>query len=133
MMSFVDRVFVKTNLTGFTGDPRFIQNDYAKRAFSKWRSSIADVYAWRAANVPAERERMQAEAELASRQAWALCPYSADAAGGYVKLLLNKRQSADALAVAKTAFSTMPPDERPNAEKQLKRVLELAEDGTKSK
>ncbi len=29
--AFVDRVYVHHNLTGFTGDPRFIQNDYAKK------------------------------------------------------------------------------------------------------
>ncbi|MCX6921723.1 MAG: M56 family metallopeptidase, partial [Verrucomicrobia bacterium] len=44
---FVDRVYVRHNLKGFTGDPRFIQDDYAKRIFSKLRSSSAGVYAWR--------------------------------------------------------------------------------------
>ena len=34
---FVDRVYVRHNLKGFTGDPRFVQNDYAKRIFSKLR------------------------------------------------------------------------------------------------
>ena len=45
--AFVDRVYVHKNLKGFTGDPRFVQNDYAKKIFSKLRSSIAGLYAWR--------------------------------------------------------------------------------------
>ena len=44
---FVDRVYVRHDLKGFTGDPRFIQNDYAKKIFSKLRSSIGGLYAWR--------------------------------------------------------------------------------------
>ncbi len=44
---FVDRVYVRHDLKGFTGDPQFIQNDYAKRIFSKLRSSIGGLYAWR--------------------------------------------------------------------------------------
>jgi len=40
---FVDRVYVRKNLKGFTGDPRYIQNDYAKKTFSKLRASIGGV------------------------------------------------------------------------------------------
>src|ERR1019366_8885509 len=39
VVEFVDRLYVRHDLKGFTGDPRFIQNDYAKRTFSKLRSS----------------------------------------------------------------------------------------------
>jgi len=42
VVEFVDRLYVRHDLKGFTGDPRFIQNEYAKRTFSKLRSSIAE-------------------------------------------------------------------------------------------
>lgn len=42
---FVDRVSVRHNLKGFTGDPRFVQNDYAKSIFSKLRAAIGGLYA----------------------------------------------------------------------------------------
>ena len=36
---FVKKTFEKQDFSGFTGDPRFIQNDYSNKMFSKLRSS----------------------------------------------------------------------------------------------
>jgi hypothetical protein len=77
-------------------DPLYIGNDYAKRTFSKLRSSIGGLYAWRlGAETPSEyrpksdtdRETLSKEADLAFRQAFALCPYSPEAVFRYVQLL----------------------------------------------
>ena len=46
--AFAEKVHLRHNLSGFTGDPRFVQNDYCVQSFSKLRSSIAGIYAWRA-------------------------------------------------------------------------------------
>jgi hypothetical protein len=58
--AFAKKVFGKQDFSGFTGDPRFVQNTYSHRMFSKERSSIAGIYAWRVdhATDAADKERM---------------------------------------------------------------------------
>jgi hypothetical protein len=103
--TFAEKVFVKKDYNGFTGEPRFVQNDYSCRMFSKLRSSIGGLYAWRAqhaADAP-EKERMNEAADFVFRQAFALCPYSTEAVFRYVNLLLSENRLTDALSVAETA------------------------------
>jgi beta-lactamase regulating signal transducer with metallopeptidase domain len=119
--AFVDRVYGQRDLTGFTGDPRFVQCDYAQKIFSKLRSSIAGIYAWRLGGgdrgataeyqpqSEAERQALLAEADLAFRQAFALCPTSPEAVFRYVQLLLQSGRLDDALLVARTS-SKLDPD-----------------------
>jgi hypothetical protein len=73
--------------------------------FSKERSSIAGLYAWRAQHTTdaAEKQRMNAAADFAFRQAWALCPYSPETVVRYVALLISKNRRPDALLVVKMA------------------------------
>jgi beta-lactamase regulating signal transducer with metallopeptidase domain len=103
--AFVEKVQLKRDFSGFKGDPQFVQSDYAQRMFSKFRSSIAGLYAWRLNHAadPADKERMAREADFAFRQAWALCPYSPEAVFRYVNFLLEQKRVADALLVAETA------------------------------
>jgi hypothetical protein len=103
--AFAKKTFGKQDFSGFTGDPRFIQNAYSHRMFSKLRSSIAGFYAWRLkqATDAAEKDRMAREADFAFRQAWALCPDSLEAIFRYVNLLMEQKRIADALIVAETA------------------------------
>ena len=117
---FVNRVYVRKNLKGFTGDPRYVQNEYATKTFSKLRSSIAGVYAWRLntdTNIcppeyrpksPAEYQRMLKEADLAFRQAFALCPYSPEAVFRYVQLLVQQSRLDDAVLVAESCLKLDP-------------------------
>jgi hypothetical protein len=118
--AFVDRIYVHHNLKGFTGDPRFVQNDYAHRSFSKLRSSIAGVYAWRLSTnaLPeyqpksdADRQNLTQEADFAFRQAFALSPDSPEAAYRYVDLLLKLKRTDDALLIAET-FCKMDPQNK---------------------
>src|SRR5207247_1627963 len=77
---FATEVFASKQLGAFKGDPKFVRNDYACKAFSKLRSSQAGIYAWRV-NTSAsaeDKQRMGSEAEFAFRQAFALCPDSPD-------------------------------------------------------
>ena len=43
----MEKVYLRHDFSGFKGDRKFIRDDQAQKAFSKLRSSIAGVYAWR--------------------------------------------------------------------------------------
>jgi hypothetical protein len=103
---FARKTFHEHDFAGFTGDRKFIADDHAQKAFSKLRSSIAGLYAWRLNDVsaPVERQRMSAAADLAFRQAFALCPYSPEAVFRYVNLLTQADRLDDAMAIARTAW-----------------------------
>jgi hypothetical protein len=103
--AFAKKTFGKQDFSGFTGDRRYIQNAYSHRMFSKPRSSLAGHYVWRMqqATGATEKARMAREADFAFRQAWALCPDSAEAVFRYVAFLMEQERVADALLVAETA------------------------------
>jgi tetratricopeptide (TPR) repeat protein len=115
--SFIDRVYVRHNLTGFTGDPRFVQNDYTGKIFSKLRCSIGGDYAWRfSPNAPpeyrpksnAESQTLVQEADFAFRQAFALCPDSPEALFRYAQLLLQLNRMDDALLITQAFLKVDP-------------------------
>jgi tetratricopeptide (TPR) repeat protein len=115
--AFVDRVYVHRNLKGFTGDPRYIRNDYAKKIFCKLRCSIGGLYAWRLgplappeyrAKSNADYQTLRKEADFAFRQAFALCPYSPEAVFRYAQLLLQLNRLDDALLIAQTSLKVDP-------------------------
>ena len=98
------------DLSGFKGDPRFVQNDAPQKLFSKLRSSIAGIYSWRFAGAksPAEKERMLKEADFAFRQAFALCPRSAEAVFRYMTLLSGLGRLDDAILLVESALKLEP-------------------------
>jgi hypothetical protein len=102
--AFVKKTFAQQDFSGFTGDRRFIQNDYSNKTFSKLRSAIAGLYAWRLDQAVGEQDkhRMAEAADFAFRQAWALCPNSSEAVFRYVNFLLKQGRISDALLVAET-------------------------------
>jgi hypothetical protein len=103
--AFAEKIQGKRDLSGFAGDPQFVQSEYWSQNFSKLRSSIGGLYAWRARNATdaAEKKRMNGAADFAFRQAWALCPYSDETVFRYVNLLTSQNRRAEALLVAETA------------------------------
>jgi hypothetical protein len=103
--AFAEKIHVKKDLSGFSGDAQFVQNEYSCKMFSKLRSSIAGLYAWRAQHAAdaGEKKRMNDAADFAFRQSWALCPYSPEAVFRYVNLLLSEGRTPDAILVAETA------------------------------
>ena len=109
---FAEKVYLRKDLSGFTGDPNFVQDNYAPKMFSKWRSSIAGLYAWRAqhATGAAEKQRMDDAADFAFKQAFALCPSSPEAVYHYVEFLVNQKRQPDALLIAETASRLEPSD-----------------------
>jgi hypothetical protein len=107
---FIERIHLQQDLAGFAGDPAYLRSDYAAKFYSKLRSVIGGVYAWRAkeAKEPAERERMTQAADYAYRQALALCPTCREGVLRYVELLSRSDRSEDALLVAQTAVNLEP-------------------------
>ncbi|HEU5123729.1 MAG TPA: DUF2723 domain-containing protein [Verrucomicrobiae bacterium] len=119
--AFAEKVYMRHNFAGFTGDRKFVRDDQAQKAFSKLRSSIGGIYAWRlgmssggptpAQYMPkteAERQRLIREAEFAFKQAFAFCPYSPEAVFRYVQLLANLGRVDDALLIAETCQKLDP-------------------------
>jgi len=121
LTEFVDRVYFQHDFNGFTGDARFIRDEQAQRSFSKLRTAIAGVYAWRlgwlsqtptppqyVAKPGAERDRMIREAEFAYRQAFVYCPFSPEVVFRYVQFLADLGRFADAYEIAKTCQKLDP-------------------------
>jgi hypothetical protein len=102
--AFAEKVYAKNDLRGFQGDPQFIQSADAQKMFSKLRSSLGGLYAWRAQHAAdaVEKKRMADEADFAFRQSLALCPYSPEAVFRYVAFLSGENRDADALLIAET-------------------------------
>jgi tetratricopeptide (TPR) repeat protein len=114
---FSQRLYVGNNYAGFKGDRKFIRDDGGQKAFSKLRSSIAGVYAWRlgqycppeyAPKNETERQALIKEADFAFKQAFAFCPYSPEAVYRYVNFLLQFNRMDDALIVARTCIKLDP-------------------------
>ncbi|MGO9199718.1 MAG: M56 family metallopeptidase [Limisphaerales bacterium] len=108
--AFAEKVYGKHDLGGFNGDPQFVEDTSAQKAFSKLRDSIGGVYAWRINNAktPADKQRMTKEADFACRQAYALCPVSPEGLFRYVQLLLTLNRLDDALLLAETTLKLDP-------------------------
>jgi tetratricopeptide (TPR) repeat protein len=118
---FAIKTYKRRDFSGFKGDRKFVRDDQAQKAFSKLRSSIAGIYAWRLgmtsssptpmqylAKTDAERTRMLREAEFAFKQAFAFCPYSPEAVFRYVQLLASMNRLDDAIIVAETCQQLDP-------------------------
>lgn len=114
---FVEKVYLRHDYSGFKGDRKFVRDDQAQKAFSKLRSSIGGVYAWRLGPYcpaefrpknKAEADRIYKEADFTFRQAFAFCPYSPEAVFRYVNLLLQYNRLDDALLVGQTCQKLDP-------------------------
>jgi len=110
VVAFIEKVHVNHDLSGFKGDPRFIQNDAPQKSFSKLRTAIGGIYAWRGSHAgsPVEKERMLAEADLAFRQAIALCPRSPEALFRYTSLLVWQGRTEAAVPLVESALKLQP-------------------------
>ena len=114
---WIEKTYQRRDFNGFTGDRKFIRDNDAQKAFSKLRSSIGGIYAWRLApQCPAEYrpkndkqfQRLLREAEFTFRQSFAFCPYSPEAVYRYVNLLLQLNRLDDALLIAQTCLKLDP-------------------------
>lgn len=133
IVDFAERLYLRRDFTGFKGDRKFARDDQAQKAFSKLRSSIGGVYAWRVAEATSKlyylqtrppqeqaalrgeiarwsaiRDRIIKETDFAFRQAFAFCPYSPEAVFRYCQLLLSLNRVEDALLIADTCRKLDP-------------------------
>jgi tetratricopeptide (TPR) repeat protein len=114
---WIEKTYLHRDFNGFTGDRKFIRDNDAQKAFSKLRSSIGGVYAWRLApgcppqfrpKNDVQFQRVLREADFTFRQAFAFCPYSPEAVYRYVNLLLQLNRVDDALLIAQTCLKLDP-------------------------
>jgi tetratricopeptide (TPR) repeat protein len=114
---WIEKTYLRRDFTGFTGDRKFIRDNDAQKAFSKLRSSIGGVYAWRLnpqcpplyrPKNEAQYQRLLREADFTFRQSFAFCPYSPEAVYRYVNLLLQLNRIDDALLIAQTCLKLDP-------------------------
>jgi tetratricopeptide (TPR) repeat protein len=114
---FAQKVYLGNNYAGYKGDRKFIRDDDAQKAFSKLRSSIAGMYAWRlgrdcppefAPKSNADLQALVRETDFAFKQSFAFCPYSPEAVFRYVNFLLQFNRLDDALIVAQTCLKLDP-------------------------
>jgi tetratricopeptide (TPR) repeat protein len=117
IVDFIEKVYLRHDYPGFKGDLKFVRDDQAQKSFSKLRSSIAGVYAWRlGSQCPDEYRQKNAtgtqalirETDFAFKQAFAFCPYSPEAVFRYINFLLQYNRLDDALLVAQTCAKLDP-------------------------
>jgi tetratricopeptide (TPR) repeat protein len=101
---YAERVYLRGNLRGYKGDPKFVRDNDGQKSFSKLRNSIAGMYYWRFTTTTnaEERARVAKEADFAFKQAFAFCPYSPETATRYIQLLAALNRLDDAYNVAVT-------------------------------
>jgi tetratricopeptide (TPR) repeat protein len=118
---FVDKAFVQHDFSGFTGNRAFMRDESAQKSFSKLRTAIAGLYAWRLGLLnqtptPTEflprsgetQQRMIKETDFAYKQAFAYCPYSPEVVYRYVQFLATFHRFEDARLVAETCLKLDP-------------------------
>src|SRR2546426_393284 len=107
---FSDKVFLDKNLNGFKGNTGYVKSKDVQKTFSKLRSSLAGMYAWRAehARDADEKVQMRNAADLAFRQAYAICPYSPQAIYHYAVFLVECKRADDAFLMVKTSLRLDP-------------------------
>jgi hypothetical protein len=110
LCSFCEKVYLRKDLSDFKGDTAFAKNQGAQKTFSKLRCSIGSLYAWHFDNDKNadDKERMKKGADLAFRQAFALCPYSPEVVYHYTQFLMSVKRLDDALLITETAARVDP-------------------------
>jgi tetratricopeptide (TPR) repeat protein len=110
---WAEDVYLRHDLSHFTGDPKFVRDDDAQSSFSKLRSSIASsIYQWRSSpensRSATERPRVTKEAEFAFKQSFAYCPFSPEVVFNFMRLLLNQGRIDDAILILETCQKLDP-------------------------
>lgn len=130
--SFVQTVYVEKDHSRFTGDRAFVGNGSSPQAFGKLRVSIAGLYAWRLneRTDSSDKTRLRDEADLAFRQAFALCPGSPEILSRYLNLLASQNRLDDAFELARVSRRVRPDD--PQITGVMERILALRKAATKA-
>jgi hypothetical protein len=110
LTAFMIKTYVDRDLTGFTGDPKYIEDDRAQKLYAKLRSSIGGLYQWRASQPESasQKERLLQEAEYAFGQAVALSPRNPEATYHFITCLMGQDRIDDSLLLAEVALKADP-------------------------
>jgi hypothetical protein len=111
--AFVETIYREKDLSRFTGQREFLTNDFASRAFSKLRVSMAGLYQWRVMKESGtdSARRWNLAANYAFQQAYALCPTSPEVLFRYVDFLTAQRRFDDAILLVHTTLKLTPADD----------------------
>jgi tetratricopeptide (TPR) repeat protein len=112
--AFAERIGLRKDWAGFSGDRAFLEDPHASSAFARARGAIADLYLWRATNAASatEKRRYGGAAELAFKQALAFGPTTSDVVFRCVNFLVTQERLDDAIQVAGTAQILEPSNPR---------------------
>ena len=104
------KTYLRRDLKGFTGDPAFVRDNDAQKAFSKLRSAHAALFAWRreTTSYPKLKEQYKLASDYAFRQALALGPINPEICFKYVDLLNKTERFEDARLVAQLLSDVDP-------------------------
>lgn len=110
LCSRAENIYVRSNLTDFSGDISYLRDAQAPQYFSKCRSAIASLYQWRSARAQDKEEAgmLSKEADFAHRQAIALSPYNVEVVQRYVTYLLANQRTNDARTLIHTTLKIEP-------------------------
>jgi hypothetical protein len=116
---WIEKTYLRYDFNQFTGERKFVHDIDAQKSFSKLRTAIAGVYAWRLGpqcppeyrpKTNAEFQSLAREANFAFLQAFAFSPWSPEAVIRYVNFLIQFNRLDDALLVAETCLEFDPYD-----------------------
>jgi len=114
---WIEKTYLRFDFDGFTGERKFIHDVDAQKSFSKLRTAIAGMYAWRLSPQcppecrPKTSEEFQSllrEANFAFLQAFAFNPWNPEAVLRYANFLLQFNRLDDALLVAEICLKFDP-------------------------
>lgn len=125
VVEFARRMHIRREYKDFKGNPQFIGDSGAQKAFSKLRSSIGGLYSWRVTELSRllqqpgqtqeqlqklaiEQQRVLREAEFTLKQAYAFCPYAPEALVRYAQLLAAIGRVNEACLLAETSLRLDP-------------------------
>jgi hypothetical protein len=110
LCAWADGAYVRSNRSGFGGNPAYLEDIQAQQYFSKCRSAQARLYEWRSKNTvdKAESTRLEAEADHAYRQAFALSPFYPETAWRYTQFLADHQRTNDLKLLLATALKSNP-------------------------
>jgi hypothetical protein len=107
---FAETIYGRKEWSDFGGDKTYVTNEFATKAFSKLRVSIAGLYNWRLKNKMEadDPRRLQAEADYAFRQAFAMCPTSLEVVFRYLDFLMAQGEVENSVILVSTAHMLAP-------------------------
>lgn len=109
---FVEKVYLRRDLSGFKGDVHYVSDARAQEQFAGFRFATADLYLWRCVQATRldEKQWMQNECLLAFMQSFALGPRNAKVAYYFADILTQINHYDEALRIVEIAILLQPAD-----------------------